>query len=95
MTSLSDTISGNVRVALRNAGSPSLYRVSREMIEKMVRPPGIGRDKHGDGANPETARRHIEDCFSRRKYWRVDYVEAIAKVLGVAVADLVVLPREK
>jgi predicted hydrocarbon binding protein len=93
MGSLNKTISANVRTAIKKAGSPTFYRLGHEMAKIMERPAGIGRDKYGSSVNPETCRKAVELCLSGQRIWRVDYLAAIAFLLGVSVVELVSPPK--
>ena len=89
MLSLSEIISANVKDAVRKAGNPTYYRLGKEMARVMERPPGIGKEMYGKQIVADTASRHIARCLAGKGIWRVDYLEALASVLGVSVADLV------
>jgi len=93
MSSLNKTVTANVKIAIKRAGSPSFYRLGREMAEVMVRPPGVGLKKYGPQMRAETCRKTIEQCIAGRQCWRLDYLEALAWVLDVKVAELVSPPR--
>ena len=93
MSTLNRIVTMNVKAAIKAAGSPSFYRLGKQMAEVVERPPGIGLVKHGLSVNAETCRRHVEDCLSGRKVWRIDYLEGVALVLGVGVAELVAPPK--
>ncbi len=93
MGTLNRVVTMNVKAAIKRAGSPTFYRLGKQMAEVVERPPGIGFAKHGVGVNAETCRRHVEDCLSGRRVWRIDYLEGVALVLGVDIAELVSLPQ--
>lgn len=89
MPDLNQTVIVNVKAAIKANGSPSFYRLGVEMAKVVRRPPGIGLDKYGPEVKPETCRRHVEDCLSGRKCFRLDYLQGLAWVLSVTVAELV------
>ncbi len=93
MSTLNRIVTMNVKAAIKAAGSPSFYRLGKQMAEVVERPPGIGLAKHGLSVNAETCRRHVEDCLSGRKVWRIDYLEGVALVLGVSLTELVSPPQ--
>ena len=93
MRDLSGTISANVRTAIKRKGSPTFYRLGKEMAKIMERPAGIGREKYGSSVNPETCRKAVELCLSGQRIWRVDYLQAVAFLLDVSVVELVSPPK--
>jgi len=93
MGTLNRIVTMNVKAAIKAAGSPTFYRLGKMMAEVIERPPGIGLAKHGLSVNAETCRRHVEDCLSGRKVWRLDYLEGVAIVLDTSIAELVSTPQ--
>ena len=91
MSRLNHIVSKNVGRAIKAAGNPSLYQISGKMVEFMERQEGPGREKYGPIVGHEAARKHITRALGspEEQCWRLDYLEAIARVLDVRVVDLI------
>ncbi len=88
--SLNAVVSRNVSRIIKDQGEPSIHHLTGEMVKFMVRHQGKGFDDYGSVVSHDAARKHVSRCLGQPNQfvWRIDYLEGMARVLGVKIETL-------